>query len=418
MRTSRVGPGARTLTPRSAVVAFVLFGVGAAFGLVGSLMVPTPAVGSARSSAPRNPQADTAVHEAAVSDCVTGPLRSRAAQVLVVGLPGVTSADEPLAQEVLKLGVGGVFVNDSNVFDSVQVRMLSDGLRAASKLPLIVATDEESGRVSTFRALIGATSSPRTLAATQTLAEVRAYAEDLGSALADLGVNADLAPVADLDAGPSSGVIGDRSFSSDPMVAAQYAEAFARGLSDAGLLPVAKHFPGHGGTVSDVHKRGATIGTTLEDLLSSDVMPFVGLIEAGTPIVMVGHPRYLALDASMPASLSGATYRLLRDLGFEGVAMTDSLGMGAINRRWDFPEAAVLAVAAGADAVLATDGTQARAMVTAIVRAVKRGTLDENRLDEAVARMLTLKGVDPAELTCGTAGPRPALARRSLLTRG
>lgn len=415
------GPGGRartrTLTPRAGAFALLLFGVGAAFGLVGSLILPTPAVGSARLQTERS-HAVSAGHEAAVSNCVAGSLRSRAAQVLVVGLPGVTSSDEPLAQEVLALGVGGVFVNDSNVFDSVQIRTLSDGLRAASKLPLMVATDEESGRVSSFRALIGATSSPRTMAATQTLAEARAYAEQMGSQLAALGVNTDLAPVADLDAGLSSGLIGDRSFSSDPLVAAEYAEAFARGLSDAGVVPVVKHFPGHGGTVTDVHKRDATIGTTLEDLLSADVMPFVGLIEAGAPIVMVGHPRYLALDPQMPASLSPATYRLLRDLGFEGVALTDSIGMGAIHRRWDFPEAAVKSLAAGADAVLATDGTHTKAMVRAIVRAVKRGTLDENRLDEAVARMLTLKGVDPAELTCGTAGPRPTMARRSLLAAG
>ena len=418
MRANRVG--ARTLTPARVAAAIVLFAFGAGSGMLGSLFLPAPASGQAQPPRPRpavSLQPVAAMHEAPVADCVGGPLRKRAAQVLVVGLPGATSADDPVAAGAMRLGVGGVFINDSNVVDALQVRALSDGLRAASTTPLLVTTDEESGRVSTFRTLIGATSSPRTLAATRSADEVRSYAADMGTRLAGLGMNADLAPVADLDAGLSSGVIGDRSFSADPMVASEYAGAFAAGLSDAGLLPVAKHFPGHGGTLLDVHKEGATIATPLEDLLARDVMPFVGLIEAGVPIVMVGHPTYLALDPDLPASLSPTSYRLLRDLGFKGVAMTDSIGMGAIHRRWKYPEAAVKAIVAGADAVLATDGTAAADMVDAITKAVRSGTLDEDRLDEAVARMLTLKGVDPETLTCGEAARVPALGRRSLLVR-
>lgn len=416
MRSDPFHRRARTVTPAKTAVAFVLFALGTAAGLVGAFFVPTPAVGlSRRPPAAASPQ-PIAAAQAPAPECVSGSLRARAAQVLVVGLPGVTSASEPLATEVVELGVGGVFINDSNVFDAIQVRALSDGLRAASRFPLLVTTDEEAGRVSSFRTLMGATSSPRTLAATRSPAQVRTYAAGFGADLAGLGMNADLAPVADLDDGLSSGVIGDRSFSADPMIAGEYAEAFANGLTDAGLLPVAKHFPGHGATLDDVHKRGVTVATPLEELLATDVMPFVGLIEAGVPIVMMGHPTYLALDPKFPASMSPAAYDLLRNLGFQGVAMTDSIGMGAIHRRWDFPEAAAKAVAAGADAVLATDGRQATVMVDAIVKAVRKGTLDEGRLDEAVARMLTLKGVDPAVLTCGEAGRLPKMGRRSLLT--
>ncbi len=122
---------------------------------------------------------------------------------------------------------------------------------------------------------------------------------------------------------------------------------------------------------------------------------------AGVPVVMLSHAAYDALEPKVPASLSPVAYALLRDLGFEGVAMTDSIGMGAIHRRWDYPEAAVLAVQAGADAVLATDGRHAAAMVDALVEAVEDGTLSEHRLDEAAARMLALKDLDPLLLTCG-----------------
>ena len=424
MRTNRAGSDALA-TPRAFAMAMVLFVVGLGFGLLGALVSP---IAAARAERDARPAAAPAAREAAVpaqdaapddvvEDCTPGSLRRRAAQVLVVGIPDVTLASDPLIDEVAGLGVGGVFLNDGNVVDTAQVQTLTATLRQKSKLPLLITTDEESGRVSSFRALIGTTSSPRTLAATRTTAEVREYAADMGSDLAALGLNSDLAPVADVDAGSSYGLIGDRAFSGDPLVAAEYAEAFAAGLADAGLLPVAKHFPGHGRATDDVHKRRTIISTSLEDLLKTDVLPFIGLIERGTPIVMVGHPTYTALDGAWPASLSPATYRLLRDLEFSGVAITDSIGMGAINRRWKFPEASVLALRAGADAVLATDGRQATAMVDGIVAAVKSGDLPERRLDEAAARMLAIKGVEPGTLSCTDPGTVPSMAHDAVVAK-
>ena len=122
---------------------------------------------------------------------------------------------------------------------------------------------------------------------------------------------------------------------------------------------------------------------------------------------MLNHLSYSALDPDLPASLSPKAYALLRDMGFEGVAMTDSVGMGPVNLRWDFPEAAVRAVEAGTDAVLATDGNQAQRMRDALVEAVESGRLPEQRLDEAAARVTALAGGDPMALTClDVTGPR------------
>ena len=401
---------------------FGLFVAGLLIGVLAASVVPVPpragAVAVAATQAVSSELAVSGGPVAAAGDvadsCEPAPLRRRAAQVLVVGMPGVVAPDDDLARELVDLGVGGVFVNDANVVTAEQVSGLVYGLKASSGVPLMVATDEEAGRVSTFRHLIGVTSSPRTLAATRTPDEVREYAAELAAGLSGLGVNTDMAPVADLDGGPSTGVIGDRSFSADPAVAAEYAAAFAAGLADGGVLPVVKHFPGLGQTGVDVHRAAATVTTPLADLLRHDVQPFVSLIAAGAPVVMLGHAQYAALDAERPASLSAASYRLLRELGFDGVAMTDSLGMGAVHRRWDFPEAAVLAVEAGADAVLATDGRHARDMRDAIVRAVRRGVLDEGRLNEAAARMLALKGVDPRPLTCTSVPAPPVMAQRLL----
>lgn len=397
----------------------MLFALGSCIGLLASGFLPrASAQGTASAGAVAAPEPAAAVQATPPSNCTPASLTLRAAQTLVVGVPHVVSPTDPLALEVLSLGVGGVFINEGNALDAEQVQALTRGLRAGSTLPLLVTTDEESGRVSSFRHLIGSTSSPRTLAGARSAADVRAYAAELGAQLADLGLNSDLAPVADLDGGVSTGVIGDRAFSDDPLVAGEYAQAFAAGLADAGLLPVVKHFPGHGAAVEDVHSRGATVDTPLEDLLSNDVLPFIDAIEAGAPIIMVGHPTYTALDADKPASVSRASYRLLRDLGFKGVAMTDSLGMGAIHRRWDFPRAAVLSLRAGADAVLATDGRHAANMVDAIVEAVQSGDLSERRLDQAVARMLALKGIDPAIMTCTQVVEMPAMARDSLVASG
>ncbi len=217
----------------------------------------------------------------------------------------------------------------------------------------------------------------------------------------------DLAPVADLDAGPSSGVIGDRSFSADPTVAANYAYAYAAGLADGGIIPVVKHFPGQGRSSEDIHFRAASVTVTLDALQSSDLRPFDVLIRAGIPAVMMNHLRYSSIDPDLPASLSPRAYQLLRGLGFRGAAITDSVGMAAVNRTWDVAEAAVRAVAAGADGVLNTGGRTAKDMRHGLVAAVLAGKLDESRINEAASRMVVLAGGDPTSMTCLTDGWRP-----------
>jgi len=342
--------------------------------------------------------------------CVPGSIEERAAQTLVVGLPNTVTGAEPLAQELAQLGVGGVLVKRANVKDAEQVRGLIGSLRAASRLPLLVTTDEEPGRVSTFRDILGRTSSARTLGATETPDAIQALARQVGQGLSSLDVDVDLGTVADLDAGDANGIIGDRSYSSDPTVATAAASAFSQGLLESGVLPTVKHFPGHGRSAVDSHVRFSAVDASLEELQVTDLAPFAEQIDAGVPIVMLAHVGYSALDPSLPASLDPRAYRLLRDMGFQGVAMTDSLGMGAVNLTYPYPVAAVNAIAAGADALLVTDGTQARVMRDALVAAVADGRLPESRLDEAAARMLVLKGVDPAVLTCTTPAAPAMLA--------
>lgn len=332
--------------------------------------------------------------------CRPAPLAVRAGAVLMVGLPDVAAADAPLARDVTTLGVGGVFLAASNVRTPDQVRRLVLGLRARSQRPLIIATDAESGRVSVLRNIIGAGPSPRRLARQETPSQVKAFAAALGTRLKDLGVDLDLAPVVDLDDGPYNGVIGDRSFGTDPQLVSTYASAFRDGLSEAGVSAAVKHFPGQGRSAADTHRRPATVAAPLADLTGHDLVPFQQLIDTGAPVVMMNHLDYNALGAGLPASLSPGAYALLRSMGFRGVAITDSLGMGAVNTRWDFPEATVRALGAGADVAFATDGHQARRMRDALVAAVRAGRLPESRLNEAATRVARLAGADVKALTC------------------
>lgn len=328
--------------------------------------------------------------------CDALALGRRAALVLVVGLPDVTDPDDPLVGDLADLGVGGVFVTGYNVTDRSQVGALVAALHAGDAPSPLIATDEEWGRVSSFRDLLGATSSPRTIAATRTPRQVRTAARELGVALADLGIDWNFAPLADLDGGPSGGVIGDRAFGATPDVAGRYARAFARGLDAAGVLATVKHFPGHGAVAGDVdpHSRKVPSSATTRELERQHLPPFEQAIADDVPVVMLNHVTYRQLDRRRPASMSPRAYRMLRATGFDGVAITDSVGMGAVHRRWDFPAAAEQAIRAGADAVLATDGTQARRMRRRLVRAVRAGRLPRARLDEAVARVLALRS-DP-----------------------
>jgi beta-N-acetylhexosaminidase len=337
------------------------------------------------------------------SPCRPAPLPDRAAQVLIAGLAGVTTSADPLVDDLVDVGVGGVFVSRANVRSGAQITALLGDVRARSHHPLVVATDEEGGRVSSFAPLFGPGPSARRQAGEHSTEEVRQLARQTGAQLAAAGVDLDLAPVADLDAGPSKATIGDRSFSADPAIASRYALAQAAGLADAGVRSAVKHFPGHGRSVGDPEVARSRVDAPLAALAAADLLPFGTLITAGVPVVMVNHVEYAAIDPGVPASLSPLSYKLLRDVGFRGVAITDSVGMGAVNSRWTVAEAAVKAVAAGADGVLVTEGHSAREMRDALVAAVQQGQLGEDRLDQAAARMAALGGVDPVALACQAA---------------
>jgi beta-N-acetylhexosaminidase len=329
--------------------------------------------------------------------CAPAPLEERAAAVLAVGIGKATTADHPAAARVPASGVGGVVLLVPNVVAADQVRDLVSGLRQRAPRGLLVSVDEEGGRVSRLRPIIGRTPSARELGR-RPLAEIAAAGAERGETLRELGFDLILAPVVDVDAGPDGGAIGDRSFGTTPAEAGARAGAFAEGLLRAGVIPTAKHFPGQG-ELADSHDGPVVSDVPLAELEATAAESFRPSLDAGVPAVMMSHVTFPALGP-LPASLEPGAYRMLRSLGFDGVAVTDAVNMSAIADERSLGEASVMAVAAGADLVLSTPEDQAAAMRDALVAAVVDGRLPESRLDEAVGRVLALRGEDPATMVC------------------
>jgi beta-glucosidase-like glycosyl hydrolase len=326
------------------------------------------------------------------------PLRDQLAQLLMVG---VTGSDDARAV-VVNQHVGGIFIGSWT-----DLSMLPDGsLRALENstgpLPLAVSVDEEGGRVERLKKLIGDQDSPRQLAKTLTPEQVQNIAFKRGQDMKNLGITVDFAPLVDVTAAPDDTVIGDRSFGADPDTVIKYAGAYAQGLREAGLLPVLKHFPGHGHASGDSHLGGVTT-PPLADLKNDDLLPYGVLTPINRVAVMVGHMQVPDLTADKPASLSKAAYDLLRSggyggPGFPGLVFTDDLSsMGAINQHYTVPDAVLLALQAGADTALWITTDQVPAVLDRLVQAVTTtGELSQDRVTEALHRVALGKGPHPS----------------------
>ena len=324
------------------------------------------------------------------------PLRDKLAQLLMVGVQNAADARAVVTDN----HVGGIFIGSWTDLSMLTDGSIPDIAGAAGPLALAVSVDEEGGRVQRLSSLIGSQPSPRVLAQTKTADEVYQIALQRGQAMRGLGITVDFAPVVDVTAAPDDTVIGDRSFGSDPAVVTQYAGAYARGLRDAGLLPVLKHFPGHGHGSGDSHT-GGVVTPPLADLQNNDLIPYRTLVGEGPVAVMLGHLQVPGLTGSDPASLSPAAYNLLRNGGyggppFGGVVFTDDLSsMAAISARYGVSEAVLRALQAGADVALWVTTAEVPAVLDRLEQAVNAGELSQQRVDDAVAAVAGYKGINP-----------------------
>ncbi|WP_370466327.1 glycoside hydrolase family 3 N-terminal domain-containing protein [Mycolicibacterium mageritense] len=326
-------------------------------------------------------------------DPLSWPTRDKLAQLLTVGVTGADDARAVVANQ----HVGGIMIGSWTDLSMLTDGSLTDIAASAGPLPLAVTVDEEGGRVSRLSSLIGAQPSARELARNHTADEVYGIALDRGHKMRGLGITVDFAPVVDVSDQPDDTVIGDRSFSADPAKVTEYAGAYARGLRDAGVLPVLKHFPGHGHGSGDSHTNSVT-SPPLADLQNNDLVPYRTLTTEAPVAVMVGHLEVPGLTGSDPASLSPAAYGLLRSggyggPGFNGLVYTDDLSsMAAINQRYGVSAAVLKALQAGADNALWITTDEVPAVLDGLVKAVEDGELSMGTVDAALQRNSAAKG--------------------------
>ena len=292
---------------------------------------------------------------------------------------------------------GGIILFSINYETPDQTKSLISSLQAHSRLPLFICTDEEGGKVSRLGKKKEMDVYPlppaREIASLGSPAICEEAAYTLGLDLIELGFNVNMAPVADVSrAGAAGRVIGSRSFSKDPETASVMTAAAVSGFTRAGIASIVKHFPGHGNVTGDSHNGFVRSLSSSDEFHSIDFEPFRAGIESGVPFLMMGHIAAPTLTGNdIPASLSPVLQQEIvrKELGFEGLIITDAMDMGAIKNNYSPGEAAVKAVNAGVDIILIPENPQEAR--DAILKALKDGSISRSRLDESVQRILRLK---------------------------
>ncbi|QNK89570.1 MULTISPECIES: beta-N-acetylhexosaminidase [Sporosarcina] len=323
-------------------------------------------------------------------------LEEKVGQLLVIGVEG-TSFSSEMDNLIRNYHVGGVIIMGRNVATTNEMLQLINGIKKANelnKIPLFLSVDEEGGRVS--RMPVGIPKLPTSAQIGKLNDESVSYRAGtyLAGVLNEFGYNMNFAPVLDVNSNPRNPVIGNRSFGSDPYQVAKLGISTMHGMMDNGIIPVVKHFPGHGDTVVDSHKALPKVETTLEALRNVELVPFQKAIEEGADAVMVAHILFPALDPDYPSSMSKAiiTGLLRNEMKFEGVIITDDLTMGAIANDYTIPEAAVQSFIAGSDQLLVVRDYEVQLnTLNAFIKAIETGEITEERLNESVKRILTLK---------------------------
>ncbi|KPI19129.1 glycoside hydrolase family 3 domain protein [Actinobacteria bacterium OV450] len=357
-------------------------------------------------------------------------LNRDALAVLQPGFEGTTAPAWLLRRIGEGLTAVGLF--GRNIDSPEQLTALTARLRA-ERDDVLVAIDEEGGDVTRLE-VRGGSSFPGNLAlgAVDDTALTRDVARELGRRLAECGVNLNWAPSADVNSNPDNPVIGVRSFGADTHLAARHTAAYVEGLQAAGVAACTKHFPGHGDTNVDSHHALPRIDVDLDTLQARELVPFKAAIGAGSKAVMSAHILVPALDPTRPATLSPQilTGLLRKELGYEGLIVTDGMEMNAIAGTYGIERGSVLALAAGADAICVGGGLADEATVLrlrdALVAAVREGALPEERLADAAARVRALAAwtrqaraaAAPGAPEGGAPGIGLAAARRAVVVSG
>ena len=314
-------------------------------------------------------------------------------QLLMIGIHGKTLNDD--AKFMLnEYRVGGIILFDRNMESKDQVKSLIADInktgKSAGLTPLFIGIDQEGGAVARMENQLIKVP-PAEALGKESIEQAVSLAKQSGTELKDLGFNINFAPVADL------GLTYGRSFSTNPDEAVRYASAVGKAYDEAGLWYSYKHFPGIGKTDVDLHADTSVVPVSKETLLNEDTKVFVDLIKQSKPntyAIMVSHAMYPQIDADHPSSLSKAiiTDWLRKDMGYNGVVVTDDMDMGALAKHYTFGDMAVQSILAGSDILLVChEYEHMQEAYNGLMKAVKDGRISKERLDESVKRILLMK---------------------------
>ena len=314
-------------------------------------------------------------------------------QLLMIGIHGKTLNDD--AKFMLnEYRVGGIILFDRNMESKDQVKSLITDInktgKSAGLTPLFIGIDQEGGAVARMEDQLIKVPPAEELGK-EPIEQAVSLAKQSGTELKDLGFNINFAPVADL------GLTYGRSFSTNPDDVVRYASAVGKAYDEAGLWYSYKHFPGIGKTDVDLHADTSVVPVSKETLLNEDTKVFVDLIKQSKPntyAIMVSHAMYPQIDADHPSSLSKAiiTDWLRKDMGYNGVVVTDDMDMGALAKHYTFGDMAVQSILAGSDILLVChEYEHMQEAYNGLMKAVKDGRISKERLDKSVKRILLMK---------------------------
>jgi beta-N-acetylhexosaminidase len=323
-------------------------------------------------------------------------LDEKIGQMLLVGIDG-TVLDDQAKRMITEDKVGGIILYKNNITNLSGLVSLINSMKMSNSnnpAPLFMSVDQEGGKVSRMPKEYTTFPSNGTVGTHNDAAAAEKMGKLLARAVISAGFNMNFAPVLDINSNPDNPIIGDRSFgnSADRVIKLGIAEM--KGIESEDVIPVVKHFPGHGDTSVDSHLALPIVNKTAAQLAKLEWLPFQAAIKEGTDAVMVAHILFPMLDPDKPASLSKIIIgeQLRGQMGYEGLVITDDLTMGAIMKNYDLATAAIDTVNAGSDILLVAHGYDNEARVLdSLVQNVKNGKIQETRIDESVYRILALK---------------------------
>lgn len=323
-------------------------------------------------------------------------LDEKIGQLVVSGFYG-TTLDENILKLIKEDKISGVILFNRNVKDSSTLLSLNNSLKESNKnnkLPLFISVDEEGGLVTRMPKDIKRLPTNKYIGSLNNKDLSYKVGEILGEQLSYFGFNMNFAPVLDINSNPNNPVIGDRSFGNNKDTVAILGTSTMKGIQSKNIISVVKHFPGHGDTSVDSHVNLPVVNYDINRLNSFEFVPFKTAIQNGTDAVMVGHILLPKIDSKYPSSMSYeiVTNILRKDLGFNGLVVSDDMTMGAITENYSIEEASIKAINAGVDLLLVCQKYEnTENVLKALKEAVLNETISKERLDNALYNIISIK---------------------------